>query len=165
MNVKGVGAVYETGISRGKGDVVNLKAKGMGLQSRRRDNAEWFQMEITQMPQHHGPIIALARDMRATTSNFLLACARRGREHWHLYPHVTLHKMQLFPPDPYSPTTCEKKLSKLSQRRWNPTYDILSGGPHLGAFITFLFCHQGDILLAIVVDIYSRGIRTNVRKR
>ena len=45
-----------------------------------------------------------------------ILCAPRGREHRRLYPHATLRKMKLCPLDPWSPTTCEKKLSKLSQR-------------------------------------------------
>jgi len=55
--------------------------------------------------------------------------------------------------------------STLDHPQWNQTYDILSGGPPLSAFVTFLVRHEENILLAIIVDLYSSGSRTSVRER
>lgn len=47
------------------------------------------------------------------------------------------------------------KFYRLSPAKAN---DILRGGPHLRALITFLVRHEENILLAKTVDIYSSGI-------
>jgi hypothetical protein len=70
-----------------------------------------------QMPQGHRPM-AQARGYCTRDDIKVLVGTRTTlpRTHRHFYPHATLHKMQLCPLNPYSPTSCEKKLAKLSQR-------------------------------------------------
>jgi hypothetical protein len=66
--------------------------------------------------------------------------------------------------DYQSPATVKFKVfsvgdSTLDHPWWNRrTYNIFSGGPHLGPFVTFLIRHEENVLLAIVVDFYSSGI-------
>ncbi len=73
---------------------------------------------IPQMPQGHRPMAQAP----GYTRYHIKILVGRPEHHIaasasaYLYPRVTLHKMQLCPLDPYPPTTCEKKLSKLSQR-------------------------------------------------